>query len=166
METTLPPLIKLKPRYVTLAVLMLLVMVTPHAQWWMQLIGFAMLLTLVGTYRVSSLDGDKFTTQLFFAFIPLKPMKCNLPGVIYVETKYNNTGANLGTFFLFGPVQWAFSYVFDMLLPVFGGAFEIWLITAKGREIPAWQGFSQQHFESNLQLLTSRTGAEVRGRSL
>ena len=52
-----------------------------------------------------------------------------------------------------------------MLIPALGGAYEIWLITAKGREISAWQGINQQHFEENVELLAARSGAEVRGRS-
>ena len=119
----------------------------------------------MGTYRISTVAGDKFRTQLYFAFFPLKAQKCNLPGVIYIETKYNMTGPGLGTFLMLGPLQFVFGYIFDLLIPAFGGAYEIWLITAKGREIAAWQGFNQKHFEDNVALLAAQSGAEVRGRS-
>ena len=85
--------------------------------------------------------------------------------MIYVETKYNASGPGFWTFLLFGPMQVVFSYVFDLLIPALGGAYEIWLITAKGREIAAWQGMNQAHFDANVELLAARSGAEIRGRS-
>lgn len=166
MEITLKPEVKLQPRYWILAVIVLLLLCVPYlGPWWARLLGCILPVILTGTYRVSTVNGDKFQTQLFFGFVPLKPQKCNLPGVIYVETKYNAIGPGFATFLMFGPLQFVFGYIFDMLIPALGGAYEIWLITAKGREISAWQGINQQHFEENVELLAARSGAEVRGRS-
>jgi hypothetical protein len=158
MEVILPPRVQLGRRYCLLAVLLLPVVFVPHMSLWLRLVACILPVALTGTYRISVLDGDRFKTQLFFMFVPIKTEKCNLPGVIYVETKYNATG--LGTFLMF-----VFGFIFDLLIPALGGAYEIWLVTAKGREMVAWQGFNQSLFEENLQLLSSRTGAEVRGRS-
>jgi hypothetical protein len=166
MEITLKPEVKVQSRYWCLAVVVLLFAVIPYiGPWWARMLGCLLPAALIGTYRVSTVNGDKFSSQLSFAFVPLKPQKCNLPGVIYIETKYNAIGPGIGTFLMFGPLQFIFGYVFDLLIPALGGAYEIWLITAKGREIAAWQGFNQQHFEANVELLAARTGAEVRGRS-
>ncbi len=158
MEVILQPEVKLQPRYWTLGVLLLPILFTPHVYWWLRIVACFLPVALTGTYRVSTVNGDKFRSQLFFAFMPLKPEKCNLPGVVYVETKYNATG--LGTFLML-----YVGFLFDMLIPALGGAYEIWLVTAKGREIVAWQGSDQKQFEENLALLASRTGGEVRGRS-
>ena len=65
---------------------------------------------------------------------------------------------------MFGPIMWVFSWIFDYLIPALGGPYEIWLETAKGREILAWNGYNQQHFESNVELLRNQTGAELRSR--
>ena len=165
METILQPEIKLTPRYWALAVMLLPILFVPYIPWWLRLLACFLPTALSGTYRVSAVNGDKFRTQLFFAFMPLKPEKCNLPGVVYVETKYNAGGPGIATFLMFGPVQFVFGLLFDMLIPALGGAYEIWLITAKGREIIAWQGFNQTHFEENLALLAARSGGEVRGRT-
>ena len=165
MEITLQPEPKLQPRYWALGLMLLPIVIVPSLPWWVRLLACILPFSLTGTYRVSTVNGDKFRTQLYFAFIPLKPEKCNLPGVIYVETKYNAAGPGIWTFILLGPLQFIFSFIFDMLIPVLGGAYEIWLITAKGREIAAWQGFDQNHFEANVELLAARSGAEVRGRS-
>ena len=158
MEVPLQPEVKMQPRYWVLGVLLVLILFVPRVSWWLRLLGCIVPVALTGTYRVSTINGDKFRSQLYFAFMPLKLEKCNLPGVIYIETKYNATG--LGTILMF-----FFGFLFDMLIPALGGAYEIWLVTAKGREFVAWQGMDQKYFEENLALLASRTGAEVRGRS-
>lgn len=166
MEITLKPEINLSARYGVLGAVFLFFLLVPHlGPWWARLFGCALPAALLGTYRVSTVNGEKFATQLYFAFVPCKPQKCNLPGVIYIETKYNAIEPGLGTFLMFGPLQVIIGFIFDLLVPAFGGAYEIWLITAKGREIPAWQGFHQSHFEANVELLAARSGAEVKGRS-
>ena len=165
MEITLQPEPKLQPRCLALGMMLMPILLVTYLPWWVRLLACILPFSLTGTYRVSTVNGDKFRTQLYFAFIPLKPEKCNLPGVIYVETKYNAEGPGIWTFVLFGPLQFIFGFIFDMLIPALGGAYEIWLITAKGREISAWQGFDQEHFEANVALLAARSGAEVRGRS-
>ena len=166
MEISLKPEVKIQSRYWVLAAVVLFFAFVPYlGPWWARLLGCVLPAALAGTFRVSKVDGDRFQSQLHFAFFPLKPQKCNLPGVIYVETKYNAIGPGIGTFLIFGPLQFIFGYIFDLLIPALGGAYEIWLITAKGREISAWQGFNQQHFEENVALLAARSGAEVRGRS-
>ena len=165
MEIILQPKVHLPSRYWCMAVVVFLFLVLPNIPWWIRILACGLPAALAGTYRVSTVEGDKFRTQFFFAFVPLKPQKCNLPAVIYVETKYNASGPGFWTFLLFGPMQVVFSYVFDLLIPALGGAFEIWLITAKGREIAAWQGMNQAHFDANVELLAARSGAEIRGRS-
>lgn len=165
MEIILPPEVKLQPRLWVLGVLLLPILLVPHLPWWVRLCACFLPMALTGSYRISSINGDKFRTQFFFAYFPLKPQKCNLPGVIYVETKYNSTSSGMWTFLLLGPLQFVFGFIFDMLIPALGGAYEIWLVTAKGREIAAWQGFNQEQFEANVALLEARSGAEVRGRS-
>lgn len=164
MEVMLKPTPNLTPRYWVVGFLMLPLLISP-TPWWLKLIGAIVPIVLSGTYRISTIEGDKFRTQLFLGFVPLKPQKCNLPAVLYIETKYNALGAGFGTLLLLGPLQYVFSTIFDMLIPALGGAYEIWLITAKGREIVAWQGFNQKLFEENVELLTSRSGAELRGRT-
>ncbi len=165
METVLPPEIKLPPRYWALAVMLLPILLFPYIPWWIRVLACFLPTALSGTYRVSTVNGDKFRTQPYFAFMPLKPEKCNLPSVVYVETKYNAGGSGIPAFLMSGPLKVVFGLLFEMLIPAIGGAYEIWLVTAKGREINAWQGLSQQHFEENLALLAARSGGEVRGRT-
>ncbi len=119
-------------------------------------------LMLTGTYRISTIRGDKFATRFFFAFYPVVTRRCKLPGVVALNVKYGHVGSGMGTFLLFGPAQMIFGRIFDFLMPAIGGPYQIHLVTAKGRELVAWQGFGDAEFQSTLDLLIGLTNAEVR----
>jgi hypothetical protein len=97
-------------------------------------------------------------------FLPVLRHKCKLAGVVYVGTKYGGSSPGFWTYILFGPLQWLLGFVFDMLIPAIGGPYELWLETAKGREFVVWQGYSQEVFEKNLDVLCQQTGAEIKSK--
>jgi hypothetical protein len=119
-------------------------------------------LMLSGTFRISRIDDGWMQSRLFMGFVPVRTHKCKLATVVYIGTKYGGSEPGVGTFVLFGPLQYFFGYIFDFLIPAIGGPYELWLETAKGREFVVWQGFNQQHFEKNLELLQNQTGAELK----
>jgi hypothetical protein len=119
-------------------------------------------LMLTGTFRTSRIRGDRFTTRIHVAFLPVVSQRCNLRGVTFVDAKYGRIGSGVGTFLLFGPMQVIFGRVFDFLMPSIGGPYQIHLVTANGRELVAWQGFAEQQFRSMLDLLVGITKAELR----
>lgn len=166
MEVILQPEIKRNHRIGIAVAVSFVILVLPYLAWWMKLPMIAIVVLLAGTYRISSVKEDKFRSKLFVAFLPAKVDKCNLPGVLYIETKYNAVGHVPDTWPFLAPLQKLTGTLFDLMTPALGGAFEVWLITAKGREIPAWQGFSQKHFEENVALLKAGSSAEIRGRSV
>jgi hypothetical protein len=166
MDQVLIPRTNLPLRIVALVVLVIPVWLIPG--WPLQVRFFSMIMPLIftGTYRISRIVETKFETQFFFAFIPFPMQKCKLATVGYIETVYGNDQPGMWTFILFGPLQFIMGFVFNYLLPAFGGPFEIWLVTAKGKEIKAWQGHNQDFFDKNLKLLQTHTTAELRGRTL
>jgi hypothetical protein len=97
-------------------------------------------------------------------FVPLNPQSCRLSHVGHIATEFKEEGAGWGTLILFGPLQWAMCWVLDWLVPAFGGPMQIWLVTAKGREVLAWRGFNERHYHHNLELLQNNVGAETRRR--
>ena len=164
MERQLVPELNLRMRLIVLGVLLIPVLLSWRIGIVWQLLSCFLPLMLTGTYRLSRIRGEWFDSQFFLGFVPLARSKCKLPGVIYVHTTFKRGQTGWGTFILFGPVMWLFSLIFDYLIPCLGGPYEIWLETAKGREILAWNGYNQRHFESNLELLHNQTGAEIRSR--
>jgi len=161
MERQLVPVLNLRVRLIILGVLLVPVAFAWRVGVLVHALACILPLVLTGTYRVSRIVGDKFDTRFHLAYVPLTRSRCNLPGMVYIHTKYQ-TQFGWWTFILFGPVQWLFGKVFDYFIPALGGPYEIWLETAKGREILAWNGYNQGHFEKNLEFLQTRTGAEVR----
>lgn len=119
-------------------------------------------LMLTGTYRISVIRGEKFVTRFFLAFYPVIVRRCKMQSVVALNVKYGHVGSGMGTFLLFGPAQVIFGRIFDFLMPAIGGPYQIHLVTAKGRELVAWQGFSDSAFESTLNVLIGLTNAEVR----
>jgi hypothetical protein len=119
-------------------------------------------LMLAGTFRTSAIRGDRFTTRLFIAFIPIVSHRCSLRGVTFIKVKFAWEGSGLGTILMFGPFQWALGWLLDFLIPSVGGPYQIHLVTAKGRELVAWQGFVDSQFHSTRDLLVRLTNAEVR----
>lgn len=117
---------------------------------------------LTGTFRTSAIRGDRFKTRFHLVFIPVVSHSCDLRAVTFINVKFGWNGPGAWTFLLFGPVQWAFGWVFEFLMPAIGGPYEIHLVTAKGRELVAWRGFVDSNFKSMLDMLVGLTKAEVR----
>ncbi len=164
MHIDLKPLPNIRLRLIVLAVLLIPIFFASRMNLVWMLLSCVLPLALTGTYRTAQVEGDWLRTQFHFAFVPLKPERCKLPAVVYIDTKYNQ-GTGWGTLVLFGPLQYIFGFIFDWLIPALGGAYEIYVITAKGRELCAWQGNSQADYEANLELLRNHSGAEIRLRS-
>lgn len=164
MSRQLVPELKLRSRFIALGILLVPVLLAWKIGLVYQLLACFVPVVLAGTYRESTLDGDWFHTRFHLGFIPFSKGRCKLPAVVTIYTKYGVNQTGYGTFFLLGPVMVIFIWIFDYLMPALGGSYEIWLETAKGKEILAWCGSNEVHYQQNLELLRTRTGAEVRTR--
>lgn len=164
MSRQLVPEFKLRGRLIALGIMLIPVLLAWKVGIGYQLLACFVPVVLTGTYRESSLDGDWFHTRFHLGFIPFGKDRCKLPAVVTIFTKYGVNETGYGTFFLLGPVMIVFIWIFDYLMPALGGSYEIWLETAKGREILAWCGNNEAHYKANLELLRSRTSADVRTR--
>lgn len=164
MFRELTPPTTLWTRVVILIALLVPLLIIPGMEWWARILSATMPLIVTGTYRISKIIETRFETRFHFAFIPFPLQKCKLATVGSIETTYGSSQAGMWTYIMFGPLQFILSWVFDYLIPSLGGPYEIWLVTAKGREIKAWQGFNQDYFDANLKLLQEHTTAEVKTR--
>ncbi len=165
MEQELTPQTNLRVRLIILGILVVPLFFIPGLALWGRILSALMPLIFTGTYRISRIIETRFETRFYFAFIPLPQQKCKLATVGFIETIYGADQPGMWTFILFGPLQFIMGWIFDYLMPSLGGPFEIWLVTAKGREIKAWQGHNQNYFDTNLRLLQSHTTAELRSRT-
>ena len=166
MVQELTPTTNLRFRLIILGVLLVPLFVIPGLHWLGRVASAIMPLIFTGTFRNSRIIETRFETQFFFAFIPFPQRKCKLASVGFIESIYGADQPGMWTFILFGPLQFIMGWVFDYLIPALGGPFEIWLVTAKGKEIKAWQGYNQGYFDTNLRLLQTHTTAELRTRSV
>lgn len=162
-ELAPPP--RIKVRLIILGLLLAPISLIPDLPLWSRFASCLMPLIFTGTYRSSKIIEARFETRFYFAFVPFPLQKCKLAVVGTVETTYGKSQPGMWTFVLFGPLQFICGWIFDYLIPAVGGPLEIWLVTAKGREIKAWQGFNQDHFDVNLKLLQDHTTAELKTRS-
>jgi phage FluMu protein Com len=158
------PLMTARPavRVVVLIVLLIPVFLASRFSMLERLMSCFVPLMLTGTYRISTIRGGKFATRFYLAFYPVVTGRCKLQSVVALNVKYGHVGSGMGTLLLLGPAQMFFGRIFDFLMPAIGGPYQIHLVTAKGRELVAWQGFSDSKFESTLNMLIRMTNAEVR----
>jgi hypothetical protein len=164
MVRQLVPELKLRNRFIALGIMVIPVLFAYRIGVVWQLASCIVPVILTGTYREAHLEGDWFHTQFYMGFIPISRDRCKLPAVVNIVTTYGSNRAGWGTFFLLGPAWVLFSWLCDYLIPALGGTYEIWLETAKGKEILAWTGNGEEHFQQNLEYLRTRTGADVRTR--
>jgi hypothetical protein len=154
--------VRLRIRIVVLVLLLVPVVLASGRGLPQRLMACIVPLILTGTYRTSKIRGDRFTTRFHLAFVPVTSHRCNLRGVTFINAKYGHEGSGWGTVVLFGPLQALFGRLFDFLMPSIGGPYQIHLVTAKGRELVAWQGSKEPQFRSMLDLLLGLTRAELR----
>jgi len=154
--------VRLRVRIVVLVLLLVPIVVASRRSLPERLLACVVPLTVTGMYRTSKIRGDRFTTHFHLAFFPVTTQRCNVRGVTHINTRYGHVGSGWGTVILFGPLQALFGRLFDFLMPSIGGPYQIHLVTAKGRELTAWQGTTETEFRRVLDLLLSVTHAELR----
>ena len=158
MERELQPHPRVKLRWILFGVLLLPALIS-SATWYEKLFAALLLAFVVGTYRQSRICGDRFESGMILMFKQLRVRKWKLDRVVVIETEVA-TRADLGTVVLFAPL-WAFLRICGWLLPWLGGEIKLWLRSAKGKRVLAWQGNSEEHYQTNLEMLQTATGAEV-----
>lgn len=160
----LGPAVRLWPRVIVLMILLAPVLIAPRLTPALRLIACIVPAALAGTYRVTRLREGWIDTRLFVGFIPVIHNRCKVATVVALGVKYGEGDGGMGALIIFGPAQYLFGYIFDFLIPAIGGPYELSVETAKGREFLVWQGFNQEYFEKNMELLKSQTSAEIKSR--
>lgn len=159
VDRDLVPIPRVSLRWILFAVLALFALFS-NTPWLMKPLALIVPAFITGTYRESRIRNGRFQTRMVYFFVPGRRRSWKLERFVAVETELEQHAGCL-TILFFGPFFWFLTYVVDWLLPWLGGDFILWLHTAKGKRILAWQGSSDENFQENLNTLVSVTGAEV-----
>ena len=159
MERSLKPIPRLWLRTVLFAVLLTPLLLS-SVGWFQKLFVVAMLALMVGTFRRSWIRGDKFRTGMVVMFYPMRMRQWKLERFVAIEIEIDDRLSFLWIL-VTGPMFWLLWRISDFLFPWIGGEFTLRLRTAKGKRVLVWQGNSEDHFETNLELLKTATGAEI-----
>lgn len=160
MERSLGLLPSWSKRCVLCVILVLPAMLTT-APWPAKLFSFGFVAVMTGTTRTSRIVGAELITQMFVAFVPMKPERIKLKFVVQIETALRRD-MNMLDWVLFGVMAWFTEKVMKWVWPWLSGDFELWMVTARDKRVLAWRGNGDAVFQDNLATLTSATGAAVR----
>jgi hypothetical protein len=142
---------------VLLLALILLPIPFARATWTVKGMGVLLWTVMLGSYRDVRIEGAVLRYGFVVGFVPLKPRRLKLDRVtrLAIDTEQ---GVGWGWMFVVGLWNWLFCWVLDWLFPWFGGRYRVWLLTARGKQILAWQGNSDDALHENLAMLESATG--------
>lgn len=148
-------------RWIVFGVLSLPALIAPTIPWYLKPIAVATMAALIGSCRVSRIEGTELVTQLFVAFRPLKPQRCKLSVIVLVEAE-NRKDVGAADWLLFMGFNWFMDRIMQWIWPWMAGELELWVVTARDRKMLAWRGNGDTDFQANLAALLSATGANVR----
>lgn len=147
--------------WIVFAVLSLPALVSFELSWFAKAFGVALMAVLVGSARASRVEGTELVTQLFVAFVPLKPERCKLKFIVQIEAE-NRKGIGAVDWMFFLGFNWVMDHIMQWIWPWMAGELELWVVTARDKKMLAWRGNGDDAFQANLATLTSATGAAVR----
>jgi hypothetical protein len=166
MDRPLGPLPNWKIRWIVFGVIVVLSAIIlgpridPSTAWIGAPASLAMYAALVGSARDSRVVGAELVTQLFIAFIPLKPERFKLKYVVLIEAQ-NRRDMGGADWLLFAGFHFVMDRIMQWPWPWLAGELELFLVTAREKRVLAWRGNSERAFQANLATLTSATGAKV-----
>lgn len=161
MDRTLGPLPNWSRRWIVFVVLSLPALISPAISWAAKPFALAIMAALVGSARVSRIAGTELETQLFVAFMPLKPQRCKLKFIVQIEAE-NRKGVGAVDWIIFMGFNWVMDRIMQWIWPWMAGELELWVVTARDKKMLAWRGNGDTDFQANLATLTSATGAPVK----
>jgi hypothetical protein len=160
------PLVPQPRVWLRLTILLLLIAFAwiGESSWYSKAI-FALATTgLFGTFPRLRISTEYFQQQWFAAFLPVYGRRMRLDKLVQIETDVETKmGMETGFALAFFVGLWdvLMIWLFDWLVPWFGGDYKLWLRTKSDRRILAWQGNGESNFRRNLDLLKDISGLPV-----
>ena len=146
-------------RLIAVAVLTAVVLIG-WPPWW-QVVGFdAILVLFLGTYPETSIEDGRWVRRFRVAFWRAGTVSYPLKDCMRIEIDLEwRPSMEYGL--LMGVWNWVMLFVFDRLIPWFGGDYKLWLRTFRDERILAWQGNGSDNFRDNLEVLEEASGLPV-----
>ncbi len=136
-----------------------------RAEWYKKAVFCAGMAAWLGSFPQARFAGDRFERAMFLLFIPARVKRWSLDRFISIETGtevpvLDNSGLDR-VFWFWWWDWWLIWKLCDLIIPWLGGQYKLWLRSASGKRVLAWQGNSDRQFRDNMELLKHRTGLPV-----
>jgi hypothetical protein len=140
-----------------------LVLIAP-CPWSVKVVSLVTMAAILGTYPRSTINAKYFEKRWFVLFRSVGSSRTRLADVIQIETDLERRLGLLGggiLSVLVGLWTVLMVWMLDWLVPWAGGDYMIWLRTYKDQRVLAWQGFGEDNFRRNLEILEEISGQPV-----
>ena len=149
---------------VTILVLLVALAWIGESSWYAKGIFALAMAGLFGTFPRLRINTEYFQQEWFVAFLPVYGRRMRLDKLVQIETDVETRmgmGTGIVLAFFVGVWNVLMIWLFDWLIPWFGGDYKLWLRTKSDRRILAWQGNGESNFRRNLAALKDISGLPV-----
>ena len=141
---------------VLILVLLLFMTLIGTAPWAVKLVAALTMVAVLGTFPRPRINSEFFEKEWFVVFVPVSVRRTPMADVVQIETdleyKIGLTGGVVLSLFI-GLWNMLMIWLLDWLIPWAGGDYKLWLRTASGSRVLAWQGNGDANFRQNLKIL-------------
>ena len=154
-STPLLPQPKIWLRVLILALLLSMTLIGT-APWTVKLVAALTMVAVLGTFPRPRINSEFFEKEWFVVFVPVSVRRTPMADVMQIETDLEYRIGLAGGFVLslfIGLWNMLMIWLLDWLIPWAGGDYKLWLRTASGDRVLAWQGNGETNFRQNLEIL-------------
>jgi hypothetical protein len=120
---------------------------------------------LLGSFPQASLGGGAFHREFFIMFLRAQKKKWKLERFVQIEIgSEERPFDSAAQIFKSGELMNRIWGLFDACVPWLGGDYKLYLRSASGKRVLAWQGGNDEQFQANLEALRRATGLQVERR--
>jgi hypothetical protein len=117
---------------------------------------------LLGSFPQASLGGGAFHREFFVLFLRAQKKKWKLERFVQIEiASEDRPFDSFANVFKSGEIMNRIWGMFDACAPWLGGDYKLYLRSASGKRVLAWQGSNDEQFQGNLEALQRATGLKV-----
>lgn len=117
---------------------------------------------LTGSFPQACLADGRFHRELYVLFVRVRRQRWKLERFVQIETGLEDRPFDsFAQIFKSGEIMNRIWGLFDACVPWLGGDYKIYLRSASGKRVQAWQGSNDEQFNANVELLRRATGLNV-----